>query len=103
MVICKIDKLCNSELPVKAIREDRTRGGRSTYQCSYTLPASLVSPPGITQESGKGIDTVMPGMVKQEAGEPISLHSHNRLVPPLLQVSNFVSALNCNYLQALDM
>ena len=24
-----------------AIREDRTRGGRSTYQCSYTLPASL--------------------------------------------------------------
>ena len=26
-----------------AIREDRTRGGRSTYQCSYTLPAGLTS------------------------------------------------------------
>ena len=26
-----------------AIREDRTRGGRSTYQCSYTLPASITS------------------------------------------------------------
>ncbi|CAB0013834.1 unnamed protein product [Nesidiocoris tenuis] len=25
-----------------AIREDRTRGGRSTYQCSYTVPAGLV-------------------------------------------------------------
>ena len=24
-----------------AIREDRTRGGRSTYQCSYTLPNTL--------------------------------------------------------------
>lgn len=28
-----------------AIREDRTRGGRSTYQCSYTLPTTLI-PPG---------------------------------------------------------
>ena len=26
-----------------AIREDRTRGGRSTYQCSYTLPAGVAS------------------------------------------------------------
>ena len=29
-------------MKLEAIREDRTRGGRSTYQCSYTLP------PGIT-------------------------------------------------------
>lgn len=28
---------------ILAIREDRTRGGRSTYQCSYTLPASSLS------------------------------------------------------------
>ena len=26
---------------ILAIREDRTRGGRSTYQCSYTLPNTL--------------------------------------------------------------
>ena len=48
-----------------------------------------MSPPGLTQEPGKGMDTVMPGMVKQEAGEPISPHPHSRLVPPLLQVSNY--------------
>lgn len=28
---------------ILAIREDRTRGGRSTYQCSYTLPVSSLS------------------------------------------------------------
>ena len=26
---------------ILAIREDRTRGGRSTYQCSYTLPNNI--------------------------------------------------------------
>lgn len=29
-------------MKLEAIREDRTRGGRSTYQCSYTLP--MLSP-----------------------------------------------------------
>ena len=28
-------------MKLEAIREDRTRGGRSTYQCSYTIPAGL--------------------------------------------------------------
>lgn len=32
-------------MKLEAIREDRTRGGRSTYQCSYTLPNSMLSPP----------------------------------------------------------
>ncbi len=27
-----------------AIREDRTRGGRSTYACSYTLPPTSAIP-----------------------------------------------------------
>jgi len=31
-------------MKLEAIREDRTRGGRSTYQCSYTLPSSLLNP-----------------------------------------------------------
>lgn len=82
---CRFEKCLNMGMKLEAIREDRTRGGRSTYQCSYTLPASLVSPPGIAQEPGKGLDTVVPGMVKQEAGEPVSPHPHSRLVPPLLQ------------------
>ena len=28
-------------MKLEAIREDRTRGGRSTYQCSYTIPPGL--------------------------------------------------------------
>ena len=31
-----------------AIREDRTRGGRSTYQCSYTLPSNIQPMTGIS-------------------------------------------------------
>jgi nuclear receptor subfamily 5 group A member 3 len=30
-------------MKLEAIREDRTRGGRSTYQCSYTLPVTSLS------------------------------------------------------------
>ena len=32
-----------NDASLAAIREDRTRGGRSTYQCSYTLPPSLTT------------------------------------------------------------
>ena len=34
-------------MKLEAIREDRTRGGRSTYQCSYTIP------PGLGQSGGQ--------------------------------------------------
>ena len=33
-------------MKLEAIREDRTRGGRSTYQCSYTLPPGIGGQPG---------------------------------------------------------
>jgi len=38
-------------MKLEAIREDRTRGGRSTYQCSYTIPPELHAslPPGIPE------------------------------------------------------
>lgn len=39
---CRFDKCLNMGMKLEAIREDRTRGGRSTYQCSYTVPAGLV-------------------------------------------------------------
>lgn len=47
-------------MKLEAIREDRTRGGRSTYQCSYTLPNSMLSPPlsldgGGNYRSGVGV------------------------------------------------
>nr|CAD7588759.1 unnamed protein product [Timema genevievae] len=43
---CRFEKCLKMGMKLEAIREDRTRGGRSTYQCSYTLPASLVAPSG---------------------------------------------------------
>ncbi|RWS29868.1 nuclear hormone receptor FTZ-F1 beta-like protein [Leptotrombidium deliense] len=39
---CRFDKCLKMGMKLEAIREDRTRGGRSTYQCSYTL-----SPPNL--------------------------------------------------------
>lgn len=36
---CRFDKCLKMGMKLEAIREDRTRGGRSTYQCSYTIPA----------------------------------------------------------------
>uniref|UniRef100_A0A1A9X064 Nuclear hormone receptor FTZ-F1 beta n=1 Tax=Glossina brevipalpis TaxID=37001 RepID=A0A1A9X064_9MUSC len=41
---CRFEKCLQKGMKLEAIREDRTRGGRSTYQCSYTLPNSLMSP-----------------------------------------------------------
>ena len=42
---CRFDKCLKMGMKLEAIREDRTRGGRSTYQCSYTLsPQSLPDP-----------------------------------------------------------
>ncbi|KAK0179581.1 hypothetical protein PV327_005320 [Microctonus hyperodae] len=42
---CRFDKCLNMGMKLEAIREDRTRGGRSTYQCTYTLPANLIGSP----------------------------------------------------------
>ena len=39
--VFRFDKCLKMGMKLEAIREDRTRGGRSTYQCSYTIPAEL--------------------------------------------------------------
>ncbi|XP_042876233.1 nuclear hormone receptor FTZ-F1 beta-like isoform X3 [Penaeus japonicus] len=42
---CRFEKCLCMGMKLEAIREDRTRGGRSTYQCApYPLPPSLVTP-----------------------------------------------------------
>ncbi|XP_053673011.1 nuclear hormone receptor FTZ-F1 beta [Anopheles nili] len=43
---CRFEKCLQKGMKLEAIREDRTRGGRSTYQCSYTLPGPLVNAAG---------------------------------------------------------
>lgn len=87
-----------------AIREDRTRGGRSTYQCSYTLPASLVAAPGSDTSSHKLLAPSGDPQVKLEAPDvgvvagssgngnggtvPVnSRHLDKLAIPQLLQVS----------------
>ena len=85
---------------IAAIREDRTRGGRSTYQCSYTLPASLMVPPGSDPASHKllapsgdpqvKLEAPDVGVVAGSSGGTTSVNSrhHEKLVvPQLLQVS----------------
>ncbi|XP_075228284.1 nuclear hormone receptor FTZ-F1 beta [Lycorma delicatula] len=77
---CRFEKCLNMGMKLEAIREDRTRGGRSTYQCSYTLPANLVSGAASLGLEKGVLDSGPHTQVKQE---PVS---HNpRLVPPLLQ------------------
>lgn len=41
---CRFDKCLKQGMRLEAIREDRTRGGRSTYACSYTLPPTSATP-----------------------------------------------------------
>merc|ERR1719412_907877 len=45
---CRFNKCLNTGMKLEAIREDRTRGGRSTYQCSYTLPNNIQPMTGLT-------------------------------------------------------
>jgi nuclear receptor subfamily 5 group A member 3 len=42
---CRFEKCLQKGMKLEAIREDRTRGGRSTYQCSYTLPVNSLPQP----------------------------------------------------------
>lgn len=78
-----------------AIREDRTRGGRSTYQCSYSLPPSLTGHPEL-RSSTNDIQQNLGDQhlsVKVEPPDPTSHTKRNSLanskhgVPSLLQVS----------------
>lgn len=48
---CRFEKCLNKGMKLEAIREDRTRGGRSTYQCSYILPSSLLTPSTSTNDA----------------------------------------------------
>lgn len=77
---CRFDKCLNMGMKLEAIRVDRTRGGRSTYPFSYTLPSSLTQ---IQNSNDLSVN-----LVKQEssldASSPSS-HLSNRLIPPLLQ------------------
>ena len=67
-------------MKLEAIRQDRTRGGRSTYQCSYTLP------------SGFGGHT-SPAKDCSEYMMDTERSRHQQLIPDLLEVRILLSPL----------
>lgn len=102
---CRFEKCLQRGMKLEAIREDRTRGGRSTYQCSYTLPNSMLSPPlsgdstnmpsgyrnsngpVFKMENADNCGTTMTGS-GNSSGVVISNDMRNRqTIPPLLQVN----------------
>ncbi|XP_012536829.1 nuclear hormone receptor FTZ-F1 beta isoform X2 [Monomorium pharaonis] len=88
---CRFDKCLNMGMKLEAIREDRTRGGRSTYQCTYTLPANLVGSPagGMTGEKLTTAGNCSPAPAGSEHHYSIRYHSNHshkmQVVPQLLQ------------------
>ncbi|XP_071630023.1 nuclear hormone receptor FTZ-F1 beta isoform X2 [Temnothorax longispinosus] len=88
---CRFDKCLNMGMKLEAIREDRTRGGRSTYQCTYTLPANLVGSPagGMTSEKLTTAGNCSPAPAGSEHHYSVRYHSNHshkiQVVPQLLQ------------------
>lgn len=91
---CRFEKCLQCGMKLEAIREDRTRGGRSTYQCSYSLPPSLANHPelrasssdlrhGAVGQDGGSMGGFSIKMEPLEAGLPLGKKRHS--VPPLLQ------------------
>lgn len=61
-----------------AIREDRTRGGRSTYQCSYTLPTALLGNPSGGQNHSNSSGDLL-GLPTQRSTQMPSADPHVKL------------------------
>ena len=85
---CRFDKCLNMGMKLEAIREDRTRGGRSTYQCTYTLPANLIggSSGGLPGDKMTGGNCSPAPPEHHHSARHHWNHSHKiQVVPQLLQ------------------
>lgn len=80
---CRFDKCLQRGMKLEAIREDRTRGGRSTYQCSYTLP--MLSPSMVDGNLLNSNRTKISNTIENSAS------AQNQQIPTLLQVNIFIS------------
>lgn len=80
---CRFEKCLQRGMKLEAIREDRTRGGRSTYQCSYTLPMlspSLVDGTLLISNNRAKVAN------QQDNAAGANNAPNQQIVPPLLQV-----------------
>lgn len=93
---CRFEKCLQRGMKLEAIREDRTRGRRSTYQCSYTLP--MLSPSLV--DGTLLISNNRPKTAGQQESTGSNLHGRQN-IPTLLQVSKNIRkkirVYNCDY------
>ncbi|XP_060526026.1 nuclear hormone receptor FTZ-F1 beta [Cylas formicarius] len=87
---CRFDKCLQCGMKLEAIREDRTRGGRSTYQCSYSLPPSLAGQTELRGGAGDAHPAFAVKLEPPDGGCAPPHHKRNNFpgskgVPPLLQ------------------
>ncbi|XP_015931207.1 nuclear hormone receptor FTZ-F1 beta [Parasteatoda tepidariorum] len=95
---CRFNKCLRMGMKLEAIREDRTRGGRSTYQCSYTLPATplgddrvpfmgdiSISPSSLPSDCHSKQDISSSRSSKESAGANSPDEQNQPIVPPLIQ------------------
>uniref|UniRef100_T1GCA2 Nuclear receptor domain-containing protein n=1 Tax=Megaselia scalaris TaxID=36166 RepID=T1GCA2_MEGSC len=66
---CRFEKCLNKGMKLEAIREDRTRGGRSTYQCSYTVPNSMLTSPLMSPEGSSNSNSTSATPTGYAAGQ----------------------------------
>ncbi|KFM78132.1 Nuclear hormone receptor FTZ-F1 beta, partial [Stegodyphus mimosarum] len=94
---CRFNKCLRMGMKLEAIREDRTRGGRSTYQCSYTLPATSlgddrvpftgdisISPSSLPSDCHTKQDISSSRSSKESAGANSPDEQNQPIVPPLI-------------------
>ncbi|XP_013778961.2 nuclear hormone receptor FTZ-F1 beta-like [Limulus polyphemus] len=91
---CRFDKCLRRGMKLEAIREDRTRGGRSTYQCSYALASQAscdsrvtncisLSPTKEKHHVSSGLS--LPGCSRESQGIQVSSTQGSQEVPLLIQ------------------
>lgn len=89
---CRFEKCLQCGMKLEAIREDRTRGGRSTYQCSYSLPSSSnihsdfrASSVDLRQSTNDSLAVKLENPDRNNSILRRSIVPRSKSVPPLLQ------------------
>lgn len=82
---CRFEKCLQRGMKLEAIREDRTRGGRSTYQCSYTFPNLPTANSDSSNYSATSSRMANEASFKAENADSKLFHNQ-QVIPTLLQV-----------------
>ncbi|KAL9875832.1 nuclear hormone receptor FTZ-F1 beta-like isoform 1-T12 [Glossina fuscipes fuscipes] len=94
---CRFEKCLQKGMKLEAIREDRTRGGRSTYQCSYTLPNSLMSPILTPDQQQNTAQSLINAQTQQQQSQSQIQQMPQQPQPPPQQQQRLVAPLQSSY------